>query len=464
MIGQDGLQYAGAFKLSECKLITHTGPEVDLTQVITEVNIYEELQSHSLSADITFFDDKDAVSFYPIVGNEYVRLKIGTPDRTGDGQINFTKHTFVVYKISQKIDAQQGSFVSLKLTTQEIFNNVRRRVSQSYRGNFHEIVEKIFRDKNYLDSKKDFITEEDTGGGAVLIPNMHPFDAIDMISQKAATDKNSSSFLFFETTRGYKFLSLEKLFSIGSVFSLNVGQGADFQKKNVNPQEQNLNLVEENKMISNNDILNSTKTGLYASKLIIHDIHNKSYSVKTFSYKNEFNKNVDVENLSGGKGHPLFPLDSILNEDENKISDFNDALLTVQSTDRTSFISPNTVYPNYNKPISKVNPEENTLNRFHKFSMLNNGLAHFLEIVGNTALEVGDIVTLSFPKNQKNSGEFRDEKLSGNYLITKLRHFFSFAGDAKHRIGMEVVKDSVGQGYPNGLPVTPKGTGKTRFV
>ena len=60
MIGQDGLQYAGAFKLSECKLITHTGPEVDLTQVITEVNIYEELQSHSLSADITFFDDKDA--------------------------------------------------------------------------------------------------------------------------------------------------------------------------------------------------------------------------------------------------------------------------------------------------------------------------------------------------------------------------------------------------------------------
>ena len=87
MIGQDGLQYAGAFKISECKLITHTGPEIDLSQIISEVNIYEELQSNSLSADITFFDSKDAVSFYPIVGNEYVRLKIGTPDTTGDGQI-----------------------------------------------------------------------------------------------------------------------------------------------------------------------------------------------------------------------------------------------------------------------------------------------------------------------------------------------------------------------------------------
>ena len=114
MIGQDGLQYAGAFKLSECKLITHTGPEVDLTQVITEVNIYEELQSHSLSADITFFDDKDAVSFYPIVGNEYVRLKIGTPDRTGDGQINFTKHTFVVYKISILIFGRSITYIIAK--------------------------------------------------------------------------------------------------------------------------------------------------------------------------------------------------------------------------------------------------------------------------------------------------------------------------------------------------------------
>ena len=46
MIGQDGLQYAGAFKISECKLITHTGPEIDLSQIISEVNIYEELQSN----------------------------------------------------------------------------------------------------------------------------------------------------------------------------------------------------------------------------------------------------------------------------------------------------------------------------------------------------------------------------------------------------------------------------------
>ena len=165
-------------------------------------------------------------------------------------------------------------------------------------------------------------------------------------------------------------------------------------------------------MISNNDILNCTKTGLYASKTIIHDIYNKTYSVKTFSYKNEFEKGVDVENLGGGKGHPVFPLDSILNEDENKISDFSDALLTVQSTDRTSFVAPNSVYPNYNNSQTKINPEENTLNRFHKFSMLNNGLGHFLEIVGNTALEVGDIVTLKFPKNQKDAGEFSDEKLS----------------------------------------------------
>ena len=40
MIGQDGLQYAGAFKISECKLITHTGPEIDLSERINYTKNY----------------------------------------------------------------------------------------------------------------------------------------------------------------------------------------------------------------------------------------------------------------------------------------------------------------------------------------------------------------------------------------------------------------------------------------
>ena len=104
--------------------------------------------SSSINADITFTDTRDAISLLPIVGNEYVKLNIGTPDVTKKGTINFTKHPFVVYKILRKMDIQQGSSLTLKLTTKEIFFNLRRRVSQSYSGGYSEMVDKIFNKKD----------------------------------------------------------------------------------------------------------------------------------------------------------------------------------------------------------------------------------------------------------------------------------------------------------------------------
>lgn len=223
----------------------------------------------------------------------------------------------------------------------------------------------------------------------------------------------------------------------------------------------NLHQVEKNEIISNNDILTNTKLGIYSSKMIVHDIYNKNFSVKTFSYKDEFDKKVDIENLGGGKGHPLFPVNSILDEDNNKISDFSDANLTVQSTSADGNIFATSTYPNHRTPYGKTNPKEDILNRFSKIALLNNGVKHFLEVVGNTVLEVGQIITLKIPKNQTHE-KFYDEKLSGNYMITELHHFFSEGGDRKHRIGMTIVKDSIKDGYPDALPKMPKGRGATK--
>ena len=77
---RDSIQYAGDFELKECFIITHQGTEVDLLPNLIGVNVYEDLMSSSLNADITFTDTRDAISLLPIVGNEYVKLNIGTPD------------------------------------------------------------------------------------------------------------------------------------------------------------------------------------------------------------------------------------------------------------------------------------------------------------------------------------------------------------------------------------------------
>ena len=463
---RDSIQYAGDFELKECTLITHQGDEVDLLPNIVNVNVFEDLMSSSLNADISFVDTRDAISLLPIVGNEYVKLNIGTPDVTKKGKINFTKHPFVVYKILRKVDVQQGSALTLKLTTKEIFLNLRKRVSQSYTGGYSEMVEKIFRDTNYLNSKKQLLLEETIGSHSLVIPNMRPFDAIRMIAQRSVSENSTSSFIFYETTRGYNFRTLESLYNVGPVFDYVVGEGADFQDEKsskVNPMEVNFNQVEKNEFISNNDILTNTKKGVYASKSIVHDIYNKNYNVQTFSIKNEYDKKLDIESLGGGKGYPLFPIDSILDENDNKVSDYSDSRISLQSTSSDGNIFATSTYPNHRTPYGKTNPKESILNRFSKINLLHNGMKHVIQTTGNSGLEVGNIINLKIPKNQTGTSFF-DEKLSGNYLILKLRHSFAFAGDKKHRLGMEVVKDSVKSKYPDSLPSSPVGKGETIIV
>ena len=64
-------------------------------------------------------------------------------------------------------------------------------------------------------------------------------------------------------------------------------------------------------------------------------------------------------------------------------------------------------------------------------------------------------------ENQTDSGELYNEKTSGRYIIKKLKHSFMRYGDNKHRIGLEVVKDSTQLSFPEDLPEPGTGKGGT---
>ena len=65
----------------------------------------------------------------------------------------------------------------------------------------------IMIDKNYLDSKKE-ITFEPTGNAdKIVIPNLRPFDAINMIAKRSLPEKsNGVGYYFYETTKGIIFV------------------------------------------------------------------------------------------------------------------------------------------------------------------------------------------------------------------------------------------------------------------
>ena len=80
----NGVQYAGDFKIEKAQLISPTGGRANLlTDVhIVEINIFEDIFKNAIVGSIIIADTKNIITQLPIMGQEFLRLKIATPTLT----------------------------------------------------------------------------------------------------------------------------------------------------------------------------------------------------------------------------------------------------------------------------------------------------------------------------------------------------------------------------------------------
>ena len=51
-MAKSDLQFAGEFLITQCKLLTTSGNEYDIRNLVQNINIYEDIFSHTVSGDI----------------------------------------------------------------------------------------------------------------------------------------------------------------------------------------------------------------------------------------------------------------------------------------------------------------------------------------------------------------------------------------------------------------------------
>ena len=156
------IQYAGEYKVDVCKLCTVNGLELDLSDLLASVDIYEDIFQNSISGDISFADTNNLVGELRLVGQEKLKLKLSTPNADDTDSrntiINFTEMPLYIYKINNKMSVNDNTTIfSLSFTTSEIIRNNRIRCVEAYEGEpADEIIKKIIRDEELLNSKKEF--------------------------------------------------------------------------------------------------------------------------------------------------------------------------------------------------------------------------------------------------------------------------------------------------------------------
>ena len=453
----NGVQYAGDFKIEEAILISPTGSRTNLlTDVhIVEINIFEDIFKNSIMGSIIIADTKNVITLLPMMGQEFLKLKIATPTLTSKRDIiDFSDTSFAVQKVSLRKEINIGGQVyELDFISQEAIKNTQRKISKSYtnaKGNVSKIVSDLLvEDDDGIKTSKDVFIEPTTGNRRYVIPNLNPFTAINILSEEAMSKvgENDSTpsphYLFFENKNGLNFRSLQSLYNQELRDIFHVGD-IGFDEKPIDGDKesgktiQNFRRVLAYEIKTRNDLFQSGASGMLGGRLVTHDIFKKNYSVRTYNYFNDddFESN---RRLSESKS-----ASRIYSKERFVSSDFSNSTTMVVPTSKTTkgFDAQHTTSKKLDGFSDATRLDETSLQRRSRMNEYGGGLAIQMVVHGRTTLTVGDLIYLFVPS--LGDTEAKNKFYSGTYLVTKLRHTFDARVQA-HEITMEVAKDSLSE-------------------
>jgi len=463
-MAKSDLQFAGEFLLEKCSLLTVSGTEIDVSGIVSTINIYEDIFSMTVSGDILFKDTNNLVLNAPIIGEEKLLLKIQTPqtspkvhNETDTSVIDYVVTPLQIYKINKVTGAGENAIMySLNFTTQEAFRNQISRISQSYKGDPAEIVEKILRDQNYLDSTRKLFVEPTSNMLKMVVPNKKPFNAIQHLCEVSNSKQNGQSptYLFYETTKGFHFRSVDGLCTQEPTMVYKEHIPNSTNEKNVIDARKNLeNIVSFNVKSTKDTIYNMSK-GFYSSTLRVHDLYNKTLTDHEYGYFKDFSKDTHTDGAS-----PTISKSPDART-QKTLEDYPDTKLFVSTTSATKHFSEGVEYP-----YQSDNLDQTLQRRSARLRQLGRGIKVQLEVPGQTFIQAGDIIEVNIGSTSATTEDKQDKTLSGKHLVTTIRHEFSRGEDPRHKMYLETVKDSLAEEYPStGPQYSNKGSAETITV
>lgn len=449
MAGNPHIEFAGDFRLENITIHNHEDNlAVDIKGLVVEFNIYESIFANALTGSLVISDSTGLIGKLPVQGTERLTFKLSTPGSLTIDCTEESGHPMHVYAVSDKQqDGDTKEIYTLHFASREFLRNIRTRVSQAYSGRMNEMVASILGDENYLDSRKTLNVQKTRNQDKIVIPNKHPFQAINMLQKRAlADDSNSVGYFFYETPRGFYFRSWESMFVDSRANPRVAKQSFEYMNLNMTDNtaygEKKNKITHEYQSVEGYRFLNSSHdtaamqaAGTYGHRVISHNLFDKSYKESDYHYHNYFN---DTKHLDGNK---VPVVSTPVDFDDKSISDYPESKVSVMPTSR--FVH------NEDTGAFGIDAEQDGITEAARLSQKNQVLAGTrleMTIKGQSYLEVGDVIqfNLQTVENKKTSDGAFDPQYSGRYVITKMRHRVT---TTEYINVLELIKDSVARAY-----------------
>lgn len=452
-------EFAGDYVLDKVVLMNHVGHKVDIKFLMQELNIYESIYKNAVTGSIVIGDEGNQIARMSIQGLERIGFHLKTPgvpyakEDVIDASFE-TGEPYHIYKITNRKQATPGLMIyTLHFASREFMRNIRTKVSQAYDGKYDRAVIDIMKDRDYLDSRKKLHYEPTGNANKIVVPNLPPFDAINMIAKRSVADKsNGVGYYFYETTGGFYFRSWASMITNQGEFSRAPRQqfyyqplkmSSDSKSTDQDKIEREYESVEAYEFVNNfHDVASNTVLGTYAHRVISHDLFNKSYDIADYNFHREYRRTPHTDTVGQNSNNRFPVMDTPVDYDNaDNLSDYKESRVSLQTT--TPFL--------HDKDVGTYGLDvdidgEKTGQGISQGNQVIEGTSLLLTVKGQSYIQAGDLITfnlrdVNLDMNKENPD---DPRFSGNYVITKVRHVVT---GEQYKMILECAKDSVATAY-----------------
>jgi len=516
--------FPGDFELQKLLLTSpNRKGSVDLKAAWSDFNIYEDIFGNFLTGNIQIVDGVGLMESVPIIGEETIQIQVKTKGLVrqrnsnlipgpfegsqNEGIINLK---FRVVKILNIMKLNEG-IVTYKLSfvSEEAILNLKQKVKKSALDpvtlaprKISDVVKSLYRQffqRGRGGRAKRIFVEPTKNLTDLIIPNQTPFKAFNFLASRAVSAGKQaigSSFVFYESIRGFFFISMETLMAGGGMgYSTVAGApGSPTELVYTAPEEPvkevyvvqpkrmgsstdeatniaiEMTAVDAYSFSSNFDVLENLSSGMYANRLLTHDLVRMKYDTLDFnmhdptsiSEETRIDPDTGATEVMETQRQPSDAKnfsDSFTHLGTGKLAtEKQDALGAPESV--MSFYPSNFAHDvRFKEDLgsrgvkgevrSKLNLIPNRVEQWMQSRLVQSQQANNIKLniraPGLSTRAVGDLIEFKLPTTylEDRDGITQSQGhtyLSGYYLITKLRHHFT---KEKYEIEFEAIKDSL---------------------
>ena len=426
---------------------------VDLLNVYSNLTVYESILTQFQTGELTINDSNDMIPDYPIAGGNIVHIAYNTQDGPEETKRDLW---FRVVKAGDLVINERKQGYTLQLISEEGYTNLYTSISSAFHGSPSDIISSIFYSHLYnKDTKNNLMVDATSGGLKFVCPRWKASQAITWVTHKAvSTSDNNPGFFFFQTAKGFRFLSTSMLLNrdknvvitdiMGDVENERAPEGkvkkgylfkipgvpvvgSDGKPISGMVGSETTQNVDDFRVLERNTIAKDVIKGAIASKHITYDIFHKSYTTDTYNYFDDgFSKMTRLSKDIHYAKPPEPP-----------------------SSDIKVYLSPkhSRIHSNQKGQLGfrTVFADDYGLYRHQIMNQIDDEVVSNFEVPGTSLIEAGRLLEFNYPAIRKVSGpeDVYNKKYSGLYMIRDVIHMFKPVGNqtTSYKVDMNIVKD-----------------------